>query len=934
VTRLRFLALATAIILLSAVLRLADLDRYPPGLHYDEAADMLLGRDTAFYGYNPFPVVTAYSGREALFYYLSVPLLGIFGTHVMATRLTSAFLGILTVAATIALGKTLFRGQRGRFALPLWAGGFLAVNGAQVWLTRQGFRTSPQPLLEALSLWCLVVGLNKIIVHPAIPIKRIPSSLFWLAAAGFFGGAALYVYMAARVFPLWLLLPIGYVILIDRERRGRLIRATLVVLGAMGIVALPIALFYLNHADVLLDRLAQLAPGGKTVTLMDSLRLHLEMFFLRGDPLLRYNLYPGRPWFDPISGGLFVIGFIAAVIVLLRRGQGIGQRLAAVFVILCPLLIAPSVIAVGGLPPSHMRSVGMVPLVFFLPAWGAVALWESLPRLRGETVQRRLGALLGGILILALALNTWGDYQAWGQNPQVFYDSNGDYALAAHWLEKNHRPREIIYIASEYYNHPTILAANIPHHQVRWLMADQMIVPPSDGGTTQEALYIFPKAVGVNFFVPPVNITRLTGVDGQTAVTIYYLPKGDINWFQEETAPSSMTFGGVLRRWQGISIAEGETPGTLTLASSWRILQTPDRDDLAPVFRLVDAADPQREIVRANPYIEQTRRWLPTETLRLSTRLSLPSGLPPGDYRLQVAWVGRTDPTHYLPVLDGEGAFRGIWEEGGVYSRRKGDTAPEGFTLPAAAVRLSSGLVILRPPDYPAEVEQGARLPLTVDWYAETIPSDLGEVTITATGTTEGTPLTLYRREGAFPFREWAARQIVTAHYAVPIPTEMPAGGYMLTLHVGVENYDLGGLEVIRVERDFTPPENPAPVIYTFGGQIDLVAHTIQREGESLRLDLIWQARAIPEQDYTTFVHVINADGRLDNQQDKPPSRPTSRWIIGEYIRDTYIVQPGAEGYTIRIGLYVQDNGLRLPVTLVDGTPVGDFVAFPSSAVK
>src|SRR5271154_4305034 len=109
--RTAFILCATLILLGAAYLRIARLHEYPPGLHYDEAADMLLSRDVAFNGYRPFPVVTAYSGREALFYYVAVPMLRIFGTNVMATRLTSAFLGILAVAATIALGVAMFRNR-------------------------------------------------------------------------------------------------------------------------------------------------------------------------------------------------------------------------------------------------------------------------------------------------------------------------------------------------------------------------------------------------------------------------------------------------------------------------------------------------------------------------------------------------------------------------------------------------------------------------------------------------------------------------------------------------------------------------------------------------------------------------------------------------------------------------------------------------------
>lgn len=160
-SRTRYLLAATLILVVAAFLRLSELRHYPPGLHYDEAADMLLARDIAFNGYNPFPVVSAYSGREALFYYLAVPLLRIIGAEVFATRLTSAFLGILTVAVTVALGRVMFRSWPHGTWIALLAGAWLAVNGAQIWLTRQGFRTSPQPLFEALSLWCLFIALSR-----------------------------------------------------------------------------------------------------------------------------------------------------------------------------------------------------------------------------------------------------------------------------------------------------------------------------------------------------------------------------------------------------------------------------------------------------------------------------------------------------------------------------------------------------------------------------------------------------------------------------------------------------------------------------------------------------------------------------------------------------------------------------------------------------
>ncbi|MCC7207745.1 MAG: hypothetical protein IT323_10585, partial [Anaerolineae bacterium] len=280
-TRRAFLLLATLILLGGAFLRLAGLHDYPPGLHYDEAADMLLSRDIAWYGFRPFPVVAAYSGREALFYYVAAPLVRLMSADphappVLATRLTSALLGILTIAVTIALGRAMFRGHRRAALIALLAGAWLAMNGPQVWLMRQGFRTSPQPLLEALALWMLFAALRR------------PAGRRWLLPAilgGLFAGLALYVYMAARIFPVWLALLLAlYVMLERRAVLSRLRRAATFAL-AMAVTGTPIGIYYLQHPDVLFDRLAQVGPSGGTLTLAQSVQAHLEMFFLKGDPL-------------------------------------------------------------------------------------------------------------------------------------------------------------------------------------------------------------------------------------------------------------------------------------------------------------------------------------------------------------------------------------------------------------------------------------------------------------------------------------------------------------------------------------------------------------------------------------------------------------------------------------------------------------------------
>ena len=86
-----------------------------------------------------------------------------------------------------------------------------------------------------------------------------------------------------------------------------------------------------------------------------------------------------------------------------------------------------------------------------------------------------------------------------------------------------------------------------------------------------------------------------------------------------------------------------------------------------------------------------------------------------------------------------------------------------------------------------------------------------------------------------------------------------------------------------------------------------------------LRLSLYWQAERRPSRDYTVFVHLESETGHLIAQQDNPPRQgtyPTSQWLPGEIVEDTYQIRvdpalpPGA--YLLKVGLYDPATGRRL----------------------
>lgn len=109
------------------------------------------------------------------------------------------------------------------------------------------------------------------------------------------------------------------------------------------------------------------------------------------------------------------------------------------------------------------------------------------------------------------------------------------------------------------------------------------------------------------------------------------------------------------------------------------------------------------------------------------------------------------------------------------------------------------------------------------------------------------------------------------------------------------------------------PPAPAAPVSGArFGGQLALLGY--DRSDDTLTLH--WQALAPMAQDYTTFVHFVDAQGNLIAQQDGQPqdgAYPTSVWAVGETVLDTKPLPEGAQDAAgVLVGVYLLETGERL----------------------
>lgn len=134
-----------------------------------------------------------------------------------------------------------------------------------------------------------------------------------------------------------------------------------------------------------------------------------------------------------------------------------------------------------------------------------------------------------------------------------------------------------------------------------------------------------------------------------------------------------------------------------------------------------------------------------------------------------------------------------------------------------------------------------------------------------------------------------------------------------------------------------------APEQIRFDDGIRLLGHDpatpAVEAGGSLSLRLYWTASAPPGEEYSSFLHLVDAEGHRWGQSDNqhPGGYPTVRWRPGEYNRDahTLAVLPGTPpgNYTLRAGLLARATGAGLDVLDERGAPAGTSVAIGSVTV-
>lgn len=263
--------LLIGIFIFSFLIRVVGLEKSPPSLGFDEAslgynAYSLLKTGKDEYGnFLPLSLRSFNDFKPALYSYLSIPFIYIFGLNATAVRMVSAISGVVSVAVLYFLIK--------KFVENKWIGLlFLFVLSNEPWrlhFSRNAFETNLSAAFFGIAALLLLAGKTR--------WKRLISTIFF--------GLAAYSYHSARLSaPLLLLLWIFDPILLLKEKVQVDYKKIILLVG---LVTICLPIFIANNSQSVLTR------------------------FRQENVFARYYPYAPKEIQNPFSMGYYFLGIIS-----------------------------------------------------------------------------------------------------------------------------------------------------------------------------------------------------------------------------------------------------------------------------------------------------------------------------------------------------------------------------------------------------------------------------------------------------------------------------------------------------------------------------------------------------------------------------------------------------------------------------------------------
>jgi uncharacterized membrane protein len=404
--------------------------------------------------------------------------------------------------------------------------------------------------------------------------------------------------------------------------------------------------------------------------------------------------------------------------------------------------------------------------------------------------------------------------------------------------------------------------------------------------------------------------------------------------------------------------------GSVRLSTQTRVDSQPVRsaNDVVPVTLAFDAiaSDALPLVISLRLIDDQDRVWAgrdiqvndddpPARGEPMTVGLLVPVGLPPATYQVALG-VRPADALRLLPVNTAAG-LRDLAPLGSVQVMEPAEAQPSlrlSIQQPLAEPVHRDGVDFLGFSGYDPDVPTlaGTELNLSLFLHKEALnlpPYQLYVGLLDAEGQGvagwEGWPLTDY------PTSIWPEGALVRVPIAFYLPAALTPGDYTLVVGIidpsnGLRSspVQLGSLPVSQRQIRMDVPAAQFPLVppVQVGTHARLIGYDMTIVESSLAVTLYWEVLQTLLPPHQVFFHLTTADGTILAQDDGIPgvravSAPSGTWLPGEILVDPHVVPYTAKdsgSVTIRTGLYLPSNGVRLPI-VVDDVSVGDFIELP-----
>lgn len=441
-------ALAGAVTLVAALLRLVRLGDIPYGVHPDEAQ---IGLDAIRVTHEGWIGVYSHAalGIPTLNDYITTPGIWLLGRTAFALRIDLALVGLAAVPLLYALVRVAYARAEAFFASLL-----LAVSYWHLLYSRVAHMSISYPTLLLGALLCIMLGLK----------GGGRAERAWFAGAGVLLGLSIYAYNVGAIAIAAVAAFLAVMTLTRYRARDAFRRwwpSPAFCLGVTLLVALPF-LWYISdpHAyfwahigtyrDVGVTRTAEYhdaSLGGKVRIIADQIRDFAGTYAWHGKT--DYVDASGqRPIFDPLTLALLAAGLVMAV----RARREPMVIAAACCIAVVPL---PAVLQQG----SMMREpLGAAPFVMFIAALPLAAVWRAATRMRaGVGATACMAAALAPALVVGAT--TIHDYfWTWRQSALTRYVYHEEVTAASEYM-KTLSPGTYIMFYSD--RHPLTLETRV-----------------------------------------------------------------------------------------------------------------------------------------------------------------------------------------------------------------------------------------------------------------------------------------------------------------------------------------------------------------------------------------------------------------------------------------------------------------------------------------